>query len=87
MECRHFNLRGLDGRFGRDFEVDTYNDGDTVTTELQPYLGVEAFGWEDFLEYAHLTSLGGAGYQSSFQSIEEMLPETISKAITICQSD
>ena len=33
----------------RDLEVDTYNNDDTVTTELQPYyLGVQglAFGWE-----------------------------------------
>ena len=38
----------------RDLEVDTYNDGDTVTTELQPYyLGVQglAYGWEGLFRY------------------------------------
>ena len=39
----------MDDLVVRDLEVDTYNNGDTVYTELQPYyLGVEglAFGWE-----------------------------------------
>ena len=39
----------MDNLVVRDLEVDTYNDGDTVTTELQPYyLGVDglAMGWE-----------------------------------------
>lgn len=36
----------------RNLEVDTYNDGNTVTTELQPYyLGVQGFavGWEGLI--------------------------------------
>lgn len=39
----------MDNLVVRDLEVDTYNDGDTVRTELQPYyLGVDglALGWE-----------------------------------------
>ena len=38
----------------RDLEVDTYNDGETITTELQPYyLGVQglAYGWEGLFRY------------------------------------
>ncbi len=44
----------MDDLVVRDLEVDTYNDGDTVTTELQPYyLGVQglAYGWEGLFRF------------------------------------